>query len=167
MLLATSPPRLLLVKLLSLIMQGIESNFEKYTRTMSEQLAEQMRRWEENMKKREEVMKYTCTILYPGKELYTENCFLQELEKREKESKRHRSMSKKKKKNKKYGYSETSETGSTSGSELETSGLIQPSAKIVVTTKPAVSFMLIGISYMPCTLGYFSLNKFVQHIPRK
>ena len=40
-------------------MQGIESNFEKYTRTMSEQLTEQMQRWEENMKKREEVIKYT------------------------------------------------------------------------------------------------------------
>lgn len=35
--------------------QGIQSNFDKYTKMMSDQMAEQMQRWEEDMKRREKV----------------------------------------------------------------------------------------------------------------
>ena len=44
-------------------MQGIQSNFDRYTKMMSEQMAEQMRRWEEDMKKREEVL-YSSYYVY-------------------------------------------------------------------------------------------------------
>ena len=63
---------------------------------------------------------------------------MQEVEKKENESKKHRSKGKKKK-HKKHHYTETSETGSSSEGEVESSGLIQPSAQIVMAKKPAVS----------------------------
>ena len=45
-------------------LQGIQSNFDRYTKMMSEQMAEQMRRWEEDMKKREEVLQSSYYVLH-------------------------------------------------------------------------------------------------------
>ena len=59
--------------MLIFIVQGIESNFEKYARQMQQQIAEQQRRWDEDMKRKEVSKDGTFACMHAYNVMYTEN----------------------------------------------------------------------------------------------